>query len=79
MTTLTVKMPEALRARLRDEAGERGVNCSELVRRAVEELLSAGQKPAAGSCLSRAGALAGCLKGTRDMATHPRHMEGFGQ
>ncbi|MEI6218339.1 MAG: ribbon-helix-helix protein, CopG family [bacterium] len=78
MTTLTVKMPEKLSLRLRDEAAGRGMNCSELIRRAVESMLQADDRPATGTCLSLAQDLAGCLDGASDLATNPKHMGGFG-
>jgi len=78
MTTLTVKMPEKLSLRLRDEAAGRGVNCSEFIRQAVERMLEAADQPAAGTCLSLARDLAGCLDGAYDLATNPEHMKGFG-
>jgi metal-responsive CopG/Arc/MetJ family transcriptional regulator len=78
MTTMTLKMPEKLSMRLRDEAAERGINCSELIRRAVENMLKADDQPAAGTCLSLAHDLAGCLDGAHDLATNPRHLKGFG-
>ena len=78
MTTLTVKMPEELSLRLRDEATGRGMNCSELIRRAVESMLEVAGQPASGTCLSLAHDLAGCLDGSRDLATNPKHMKGFG-
>jgi Arc/MetJ-type ribon-helix-helix transcriptional regulator len=78
MTTLTVKMPEELSLRLRDEAAGRGLNRSEFIRQAVENMLEASDQPERGSCLSLARDLAGCLTGARDLATNPDHMEGFG-
>lgn len=78
MTTMTVKMPEKLSLRLRDEAEERRTNCSTLIREAVEKMLETGNRPAKGSCLSQALDLAGCLDGARDLATNPDHMKGFG-
>ena len=78
MSTLTVKMPEKLYLRLRDEAAGRGINCSEFIRQAVESMLNVGEQPAAGTCLSLARDLVGCLDGERDLATNPRHMKGFG-
>jgi hypothetical protein len=78
MTTMTVKMPEALSSRLRDKAAERGMNCSELIRRAVETILITDVQPATGTCLFLARDLAGCLHGARDLATNPKHMKGFG-
>ena len=78
MTTLTVKMPESLSLRLKGEAAVRGMNCSELIRRTVESMLEANDQPAAGTCLSLAQDLVGCLDGARDLATNPKHMTGFG-
>lgn len=78
MTTLTVKMPERLSAKMKDEAAERGMNCSEFVRQAIESMLESEGRPGAGTCLSLASDLAGCLDSSRDLATHPRHMKGFG-
>ena len=78
MTTMTIKMPEQMSVRLRRQAAELGMNCSEFVRQAVEDLLKKEPKPAAGTCLSLASDLAGCLEGSRDLATNPDHMKGFG-
>lgn len=78
MTTLTVKMPEKLSLRLRDEAAGRGMNCSEFIRQAVENMLNVGEQPGAGTCLSLSSDLAGCLDGASDLATNPKHMKGFG-
>jgi hypothetical protein len=78
MTTMTIKMPEQMSVRLRQQSAELGVNCSEFVRQAVEKLLNAGPQTAAGTCLSLASDLDGCLDGPRDLATNPDHMKGFG-
>ena len=78
MTTMTVKMPEKLSLRLRDEAAGRGMNCSELIRRAVEDMLKADPQSAGETCLGLARDLAGRLDGARDLATNPEHMKGFG-
>ena len=79
MTTMTIKMPEQLSERVRQQAVDSGVNCSEFIRQAVEMLLNAGACPAKGTCLALASDLAGCLDGARDLATNPRHMKGFGK
>jgi hypothetical protein len=42
-------------------------------------MLLAPRKDRAASCLDLAGDLAGCLKGPRDIATNPKHLEDFGQ
>jgi predicted transcriptional regulator len=79
MTTMTIKMPDQLSVRVRQQALASGINCSEFIRQAVEKLLNTGSRPAAGTCLSLASDLAGCLDGPRDLATNPVHMEGFGK
>ena len=79
MATLTVKMPEQMSARLRQQAAEAGLNCSEFIRQAVDQLLSTAPRQAPGTCLSLAADLAGCLEGPRDLATNPDHMKGFGR
>jgi hypothetical protein len=78
MTTMTIKMPDQMSMRLRQQAAELGMNGSEFIRQAVEKLLDAGPPATAGTCLSLASDLAGCLEGPRDLATNPDHMKGFG-
>lgn len=78
MTTMTIKMPDQMSIRLRQQAAELGMNGSEFIRQAVEKLLEAGSPATVGTCLSLASDLAGCLEGPRDLATNPDHMKGFG-
>jgi predicted metal-binding transcription factor (methanogenesis marker protein 9) len=78
MTTMTIKMPDQMSMRLRQQAAELGMNGSEFIRQAVEKLLDAGPPATAGTCLSLASDLVGCLEGSRDLATNPDHMKGFG-
>ncbi len=79
MTTMTIKMPERMSARLRQQASELDMNCSEFIRQAVENLLNAGPRQTEGTCLSLASDLVGCLDGAHDLATNPDHMKGFGR
>jgi predicted transcriptional regulator len=79
MTVMTVKMPDQLSCRLRHEASERGTSCSALVRQALEDMLDDSGHQAQGSCLALAADLAGCVEGSRDLSTHPRHMQDFGR
>ena len=78
MTTMTIKIPEQMSARLRGQAAILGMNSSEFVRQAIEKLLSAAPRAETGTCLSLASDLVGCLEGSRDLATNPDHMKGFG-
>lgn len=79
MTTMTIKMPEKMSAQLRQQASELGLNCSEFVRQAIDAVLNTGTRKTAGTCLSLAPDLDGCLDGPCDLATNPDHMKGFGQ
>ena len=77
MLTVSFKMPDELAARIAAAAGDRGVSRSALVRDAVESYLqelSTGK----GSVAELAGNLVGAVKGPRDLSSHPKHMEGFG-
>jgi hypothetical protein len=79
METLTLKLPEALDARLQEFARRLSVTKSEVVRRAIEEYLARVSRPAKGSFLSLASDLAGSLSGPPDLSTGPSHMEGYGE
>ena len=81
MTTLTIKLPEELKARLEAEARLSGKSVSAVVRRQLQKGFSprrkGGKKP---SMLDLAGDLAGRgASGVTDLATNPRHMKGFGE
>lgn len=79
MTTISLKVPDALGSRLAEEAQRRRTSKSAVVRECVEKMLLAPRKDGAASCLDLAGNLAGCLKGPRDIATNPKYLEDFGQ
>ena len=79
MTTLTLKMPDDLAARVAAAAGEkRGVR-SAWVRRALEAYLETGTRVRSGSCLELAGDLIGCVEGPADLSSNKKHLEGFGR
>ncbi|MEW6754306.1 MAG: ribbon-helix-helix protein, CopG family [Candidatus Latescibacterota bacterium] len=79
MVTLTVKLPEHLRARLQAAAAQRGETRSALVRQAIEELVEKGGKPAPGSCLAKARDLAGSCEGPADLSTNKVHVRSYGR
>jgi hypothetical protein len=79
MTTISLKVHDTLDSRLTEEAQRRRTSKSAVVRECVEKMLLAPRKDRAASCLDLAGDLAGCLKGPRDIATNPKHLEDFGQ
>jgi hypothetical protein len=81
MDTLTVKIPAALRAALEQACRAEHLPKSDLVRRALDAYLSRPAKPGRRpSALEQAGDLVGCFTvGPKDLASHPRHLDGFGR
>ena len=91
MTTISLKLPERLLARLERASRERRTTKSSLVRECLEKQLPDNALPEglprlppgasvydlALPVLKRAWARRG--RGTRDLATNPKHMEGFGK
>lgn len=79
MVTITMKLPEGLAARLEQEAKRRNTTKSELVRHCVELTLAgaAGEEPPSFHTLAQDKC--GCMHGPRDLATHLKHLEGFGE
>lgn len=75
--TLSLKLPERLHALLLTAVLERQKGKSELVREALAAYLVNTNRP--GSFADLTGDLAGKIKGPRDLSTHPRHFDGFGQ
>ena len=81
MKTLTVKLPDELAVRLEKRAKHLGVSQSELVRESVERGLSdACARLDAPSMYDLTREDCGCFdSGLTDLATNPKHMEGFGR
>ena len=83
MSTLTIELPDDLAARLEAASAQAQVPPAQLVRAALEKALPtpAPDFPADGLSahdLMKDGF--GCVSsGVRDLATNPKHMEGFGQ
>ncbi len=90
MTTISLKLPERLLARLERESRARRTTKSSLVRECLEKQLPEQALPPhlpklppgesvydlALPVLKRAWARRG--RGARDLATNPKHLEGFG-
>lgn len=74
MRTVTVKIPDALHARISAVARERGTSRSDVIRSA----LCAFEKPptTVGELI---GDLAGTGEGPGDLLSNPDYMEGFGR
>ncbi len=79
MRTITLKLPDALAARVSATVRQRGVSTSALVREALEDRLVNETRARTGSCLDLAGDLAGVLTGAADLSSSSRHLKGYGR
>jgi hypothetical protein len=80
LDTLTIKIPKELAAALDKAVQSTQLTKSELVRRALVAYTARQQETPFVSALEQAGDLVGCFKGgASDLASNPRHMEGFGR
>jgi hypothetical protein len=78
MTTITCKIPARLNAELEAAARHQRVAKSAIVRHAIERQLNRTRAAAAPTAFDVAKAFCGALLGPEDLATNPRHLEGFG-
>jgi hypothetical protein len=80
MITITCKIPESLDAELEAVAERRGVSKSVVVRESIEASLPDQKQLAGLSAFDVMKEACGIIKrGPRDLATHPKHMKGFGR
>jgi hypothetical protein len=80
MSTISLKLPERLLELLEKESRTRRTTKSSLVREALEKTLVTRPDGAETTCYDLARDLAGSVKGLpRDLATNPKHLEGFGR
>jgi Arc/MetJ-type ribon-helix-helix transcriptional regulator len=76
--TITLKLPDALAARLRAAVQRRSRTQSEVVRTALESHLDA-EATFPGSCLDLARDLAGSVSGPPDLSSSRRQLRGYGR
>ncbi len=79
MKTVSIKLPEALVARLGSAASRRRTTRSELMREALEAYLSGHPEVKPDSFLAANHDLAGIVKGPRDLSTNKGHLRDFGE
>jgi len=81
MKTITIKLPDALAVRLEKRAKRLGVSKSAIVRESLaSELERGGTVEEAPSAYDLMKDGFGCVdSGFTDLATNPKHMEGFGR
>ena len=75
MTTISLKLPEALLREIAHEAEARRVGKSAVIRDCVERTLRRGKKTKKSvTCLDLMGDWVGSFRGPRDLSTHRRHL-----
>jgi metal-responsive CopG/Arc/MetJ family transcriptional regulator len=79
-TRITVRVPEALTARLRSRSRAKGTTESELVREALENYLGhSGGERSAYQLAEEAGVIGSVKHAPKDLSTNSRHFKGFGK
>jgi metal-responsive CopG/Arc/MetJ family transcriptional regulator len=77
---ITVRVPQALTARLRTHSRAKGTTESEVVREALETYLGKTKKESSAYELADAAGIIGAArKLPKDLSTNPRHFKGFGR
>ena len=80
MKTLTVKLPEALDAKLATAAQIRGESKSSVVREAIASYVGAEEPTASGSsCYDLSRDLAGSFDGPENLSSSRAHLKGYGR
>lgn len=80
MERINVRVDERIKQELENEAREKGVSPSDIVRQALEEHMR--QRTQSTNCrdlAERLGILGAAKSLPTDLSTNPRHMEGFGR
>jgi hypothetical protein len=77
--TLSLKLEDALYARVLAAAKRRGTTQSDVVRDALLARLEPTRGGVTGSALDLAKDLAGCVTGPPDLSTNKAHLRGFGR
>jgi predicted DNA-binding protein len=77
---ITVRVPDALTARLRNRSRAKGTTESELVREALENYLGhSGGERSAYDLAEEAGIIGSARNEPKDLSTNPRYLKGFGK
>lgn len=80
MTTLTLKIPEAMAAELDAEARQRHRSKSAVAREALKSYLKQTTRRSSKSCYDLAEPFVGCVKDApADLSYNREHLKGFGR
>ena len=79
MKTLSVKVSEELDLKLAAIAKKMGESKSNLIRSAIEHIVTLNLDITANSCLDLARDLVGSVEGPADLSHNKKHLAGYGQ
>jgi hypothetical protein len=79
MKNVSLKLSDALHAKLARASKDRGAAKSDIIREALEAYFANGKNGPRVSCLDLARDLAGSVEGPPDLATNPKYMRGYGR
>ena len=78
MHTISIKLPDDLYQRFDAATLKRGMNKSTLIRQMLQRFLDE-TTTSPNTFLDLAQDLCGVVNGPKDLAIHPKHMEGYGE
>ncbi len=79
MDTLTLKVPDIIKEKLKLISEKKGISRSEIVRSALLEYFSHDELDKKGSFLDLSKDLAGSVAGPSDLSTNKSHLDGYGK
>jgi hypothetical protein len=79
MKTVSLKLPDDLHAKLAQMSRKRSAAKSEVIRAALEAYFASAGCSGEPSCADLASDLIGTVAGPKDLASHPKHLRGYGR
>ena len=79
MDTLTLKIPDVIKEKLKTYSRLKGLSRSEIVRNALLDYFERDELEKQGTFYDLAKDLAGSVKGSSDLSTNKEYLSGYGQ
>ncbi len=79
MNTLTLKIPDVIKEKLKTYSRRKGLSKSEIVRNALLDYFERDDLEKQGTFYDLAKDLAGSVKGSSDLSTNKEYLSGYGQ
>ncbi len=79
MDTLTLKIPDVIKEKLKTYSRRKGLSRSEIVRNALFEYFDRDELEKQGTFYELAKDLAGSVKGSSDLSTNKEYLFGYGR